>query len=165
MEKAFYLLFFLFGVCLSSIAQNNNNTPAGIPKQVYYMQLTKFPTGTDLTWKALPDSTYNVTFKVNGKAGFVHYGKNFAAEESHSEIDSASLPHSVVHAIDSIYGGGRYQNVAHFETSTPLQNEEEFLKYAYDYYHVLLTKGKNSYKLYFTPDGTLLNRIIRKIGK
>ena len=165
MKKALPLLIITFGLYVSSFAQSKIAIPAGIPKRVYYMQLAKFPTGTDLVWKVLADSTYNVTFKVNGKAGFVHYGKNSAAQESHAEIDSASLPRAVVHSIDSLYGGYRYMSVAHFETSTPLQNEEEFLKYAYDYYQVLLTKEKNSYKLYFSPDGILLNRIIRKIGK
>ena len=165
MKKACKLLILAFGLYATSFAQSSTNIPAGIPKQVYYMQLTKFPTGTDLVWKVLADNTYEVTFKIKGKAGFVHYGKNFAAQESHSEIDSASLPRAIVHSIDSLYKGARYQNVAHFETSTPLQNDEPFLKYAYDYYQVLLTKEKNTYKLYFSPDGTLLNRIERKIGQ
>jgi hypothetical protein len=167
MKKAFYLFFLLFGLSVCVLAQNNTprDIPKDIPKRLYYMQITKFPNGTDLAWKVLPDGTFSVTFRLNGKSGFAHYDKNFADMETHSETDSASLPRPVVQTIDSLYGGYHYQNVTHFTTSTPAQNDEVFLKYTYDYYQILLTKEKNSLKLYFSPDGKLLNRIERKIGK
>jgi len=162
MKKVFYILFLLVGLSISTFAQKYN-IPPGIPKQVYYMQISQYPKGTDLIWKVMPDSTYKVFFKVDGRSGYAHYGQNSAATEAQTEIDSASLPRAIVLAIDSHYAGYRYKIVTHFVTSTPLEYQEPFLKYVHDHYQVLLTKGKNSYKLYFTPDGQLLNRPEMKI--
>jgi hypothetical protein len=122
------------------------------------MQISQYPKATDLVWKALPDSTYSVTFKSNGKPGFAHYGRNLVADESHAEIDSASLPRPIVQMIDSLYPGYKYKSVAHFATSMPIKYEEKFLKYTNDHYLVLIAKGTGSYKLYFTPDGRIINR-------
>ena len=155
MRKLLYLLLISFGIFTNTYAQKD--IPAGIPKRAFSMQMTQYPKGTDLVWKALPDSTYTVTFKINGKPGFVHYAHNCAAMEVQAEIDSASLPRAIVRMIDTQYPGYKYQYVGHFMTSIPTVYDEDFLKYTHEHYRLVIVKGNDSYKLYLGPDATLLN--------
>ncbi len=156
MKKTLYLLLIVFTACSNIHASNN------IPDYILKAHATKYPQTEYAKWKishdpTYPDSTYEVLFKIADKECSAQYDKSGNPIQTREELDPKILPDQVLKKINAICPEFKLENATRVCIKDPTRQYQPFLKDKSEYYDIFLLKGKDSYKLYFSYAGELLN--------
>jgi hypothetical protein len=156
--KKIPVLLIMMAIGLTGLPAQN------IPDNITKAQAAKYSQTEKLAWKHQGEF-YDAFFTYGGKSCFVRYDKNAEALDVQEGIEQAALPSSIRSRISAQYPGYKYENVTFFYKKDPAEYQEDFLQHTAKHYEVFLLKGHQSYKLYYSPKGKLLNKPEMKLVK
>ena len=113
MKKVKFLMFALAIAAILSSCTENAISPATdqtlsasqVPSAVQATLVSSFPTATATTWSKASPTVYQASFQANAKSMLASINSGGTMLYSHTQIDPATLPSSIITYLDTNYAG------------------------------------------------------------
>ena len=151
MKKIISVLVIAMMISAAGVAQKL--TPGKVPKEIRKAFTKEFPKGAGASW-SLDEGNYEVNFLVNQVKNSATFDKDGKWLEKEATLKEKELPKPVKTTLKKEFKGFKLNTVEQVET--PDKGIQ---------YHIVITKGGESFDLQLSPTGDVLNKETREIKK